>query len=178
MVGTRSVLTKLSVIHLPRGTSTRDKVRDPMSFRSLVSIAAAASLGIACLSTDAFAFRGGGGVRAGGVHASGARVTGGAYRGGGYRDGAYPGGYRPGWGVGAAAAGAAIGVAAAGLRWRPLTTTIAMITLSTLSTLSADTPPTRPAIEIGNGAEEFQRAASKPPSMHRVQATSQSAMRA
>jgi hypothetical protein len=85
-----------------------------MSYRSLVSIAAAALLGIACLSTDAFAFRGGGSVRAGGVHAGGARVAGGAYRGGGYRGGAYRGGHGPGWGVGAAAAGAAIGAAAVG----------------------------------------------------------------
>ena len=37
-----------------------------MSYRTVISIATAAILGIACVSTDAFAYRGGG-VRAGGV---------------------------------------------------------------------------------------------------------------
>jgi hypothetical protein len=74
-----------------------------MSYRTVISIAAAAILGIACVSTDALAYRGGvrvGGVRAGGVH------VGGVYRGGAYR-GAY---VRRGMGVGigAAAVGAAM----------------------------------------------------------------------
>jgi hypothetical protein len=72
-----------------------------MSHRTVISIAAAAILGIACISTDAFAYRGGG------FHAGGARV-GGAYHGGAYR-GAY---MRPGVGVGIGAA--AIGAAAVG----------------------------------------------------------------
>jgi hypothetical protein len=73
-----------------------------MSYRTIISIAAAALLGVACISTDALAYRGGvrmGGVRAGGFHA-------GVYRGGAYR-GAY---VRRGVGVGigAAAVGAAV----------------------------------------------------------------------
>jgi hypothetical protein len=68
-----------------------------MSYRTVISFAAAAVLGIACVSTDALAYRGGfrGGVRVGGFH----RV--GVYRGGAYRA-AY---VRRG--VGAAAVGAA-----------------------------------------------------------------------
>jgi hypothetical protein len=74
-----------------------------MSYRTVISIATAAILGIACVSTDALAYRGGvrvGGVRAGGVH------VGGVYRGGAHR-GAY---VRRGMGVGigAAAVGAAM----------------------------------------------------------------------
>ena len=74
-----------------------------MSYRAAISIAVAAILGIACISTDALAYRAGGrvgGVRAGGVH------VGGVYRGGVYR-GAY---VRRGIGVGvgAAAVGAAV----------------------------------------------------------------------
>lgn len=74
-----------------------------MSYRTVISIATGAILGIACVSTDALAYRGGvrvGGVRAGGVH------VGGVYRGGAYR-GAY---VRRGMGVGigAAAVGAAM----------------------------------------------------------------------
>ena len=74
-----------------------------MSYRAPISIAVAAILGIACISTDALAYRGVGrvgGVRAGGVH------VGGVYRGGAYR-GAY---VRRGVGVGigAAAVGAAV----------------------------------------------------------------------
>jgi hypothetical protein len=67
-----------------------------MSYRTVISIAAAAILGIACVSTDALAYRGG--VRVGGVH------VGGVYRGGAYRD------VRRGMGVGvgAAAVGAAM----------------------------------------------------------------------
>ena len=74
-----------------------------MSYRTVISIAAAAILGIACVSTDALAYRGG--VRAGGIRAGGVHV-GGVYRGGAYR-GAY---VRRGMGVGvgAAAVGAAM----------------------------------------------------------------------
>jgi len=73
-----------------------------MTYRTVISIAAAAVLGVACVSTDAMAYRGG-------VRAGGARV-GGVYRGGAYR-GAYAGrgvGVGVGVGVGAAAVGAAI----------------------------------------------------------------------
>jgi hypothetical protein len=70
-----------------------------MSYRTVLSIAAAAILGIACVSTDALAYRAvhrGGGVHVGGVY------RGGVYRGGAYRGGAYRGGYvRRGVGVGA-----------------------------------------------------------------------------
>jgi hypothetical protein len=69
-----------------------------MSYRTVISIAAAAILGIACVSTDALAYRGGvrvGGVRAGGVY------RGGAYRGAYVRRGV-------GVGIGAAALGAAV----------------------------------------------------------------------
>ena len=81
-----------------------------MSGRTVISIAAAAILGIACVSTEALAYRGGG-ARVGGYHGGGARV-GGVYRGGAYR-GAY---VRPGVavGIGAAAVGAAaVGAAVA-----------------------------------------------------------------
>ena len=64
-----------------------------MSYRTVISIAVAAILGIACVSTDALAYRGG--VRAGGVH------VGGAYRGAYVRRGV-------GVGIGAAAVGAAV----------------------------------------------------------------------
>jgi hypothetical protein len=71
-----------------------------MSYRTVISIAAAAILGIACVSTDAMAYRGG--YRGGGVH----RV-------GGYRGGVYRGAYvRRGVGVGIGAA--ALGAAAVG----------------------------------------------------------------
>ena len=40
-----------------------------MSYRTVISIAVAAILGIACVSTDALAYRGG--VRAGGAHVGG-----------------------------------------------------------------------------------------------------------
>ena len=69
-----------------------------MSYRTVASIAVAAILGIACISTDALAYRGGGrvgGVRAGSVH------VGGAYRGAYVRRGV-------GVGIGAAAVGAAV----------------------------------------------------------------------
>ena len=64
-----------------------------MSYRTVISVAAAAILGIACVSTEALAYRGG--VRAGGVH------RGGAYRGAYVRRGV-------GVGIGAAAVGAAV----------------------------------------------------------------------
>jgi hypothetical protein len=69
-----------------------------MSPRTLISVAAAAILGVACVSTDAFAYRAvyrGGGVRVGGVY------RGGAYRGAYVRRGV-------GVGLGAAAVGAAV----------------------------------------------------------------------
>jgi hypothetical protein len=69
-----------------------------MSYRTIISIAAAAILGIACVSTEALAYRGT--VHAGGVHV-----------GGGYRGGAYRGAYvhrGVGVGIGAAAVGAAV----------------------------------------------------------------------
>ncbi len=72
-----------------------------MLYRTVISIAAAAILGIACVSTDALAYRGGvrvGGVRAGGVHVG---VYRGAYRGAYVRRGI-------GVGIGAAAVGAAM----------------------------------------------------------------------
>ena len=69
-----------------------------MSYRTVISIAVAAILGIACVSTDALAYRGG-------ARVGGARV-GGVYRGGAYR-GAYV--HRGvGVGIGAAAVGAAV----------------------------------------------------------------------
>jgi hypothetical protein len=74
-----------------------------MSYRTVISVAAAAILGIACVSTDALAWRGGG-YRAGGVR------VGGVYRGGVYR-GAYVRrgvGVGVGVGLGAAAVGAAV----------------------------------------------------------------------
>ena len=83
-----------------------------MSYRIAMASLTAAIVVIACVSTDAFAVRGGraggvhaGGVRAGGVHAGGVRA-GGAYRGGAYR-GAYVR-RGVGVGVGAAAVGAAV----------------------------------------------------------------------
>jgi hypothetical protein len=69
-----------------------------MSYRTVISIAAAAILGIACVSTDALAYRGVG--RVGGAH------VGGVYRGGGYRGGYAGRGI--GVGLGAAAVGAAV----------------------------------------------------------------------
>jgi hypothetical protein len=65
-----------------------------LSRRTTVSLAAAAIIGIACLSTDALAWRGGG-VRVGGVY------RGGIYRGAYVRRGV-------GVGLGAAAIGAAV----------------------------------------------------------------------
>jgi hypothetical protein len=86
-----------------------------MSYRTVISIAAAAVLGIACVSTDALAYRGGGrGGRIGGVHAGGARV-GGVYRGGGYRGGYGRGGVGVGVGIGVGAA--AVGAAAVAPRY-------------------------------------------------------------
>jgi hypothetical protein len=67
-----------------------------MSYRTAISIAAAAIIGVACISTEALAYRGG--VRAGGVYR-------GAYRGGYARRGV---GLGVGVGLGAAAVGAAV----------------------------------------------------------------------
>jgi hypothetical protein len=71
-----------------------------MSYRTIISFATAAVIGISCISTEALAYRGRAGVYHGGVH------RGGVYRGGVYR-GAY---VRRGVGVGlgAAAVGAAV----------------------------------------------------------------------
>jgi hypothetical protein len=69
-----------------------------MSYRTVLSIIAAAILGIACVSTEASAYRGvyrAGGVRVGGVYG------GGVYRGAYVRRGV-------GVGMGAAAVGAAV----------------------------------------------------------------------
>jgi hypothetical protein len=74
-----------------------------MSHRTVISIAAAAILSVACVSTDALAYRAV--YRGGGVH------VGGVYRGGAYRGGAYRGAYvrrGVGVGIGAAAVGAAV----------------------------------------------------------------------
>jgi hypothetical protein len=64
-----------------------------MSLRTLISVAVVATLGIACVSTDALAYRGG------------------VYRGGAVRGGVYRGAYvrrGVGVGLGAAAVGAAV----------------------------------------------------------------------
>ena len=77
-----------------------------MSRRTVVSLTAAAIIGITCiatLSTDAFAYRGRAGYH-GGVHRAGV-YHGGAYRGGVYRGAAVRRGVAVG--VGAAAVGAA-----------------------------------------------------------------------
>ncbi len=67
-----------------------------MSYQSIIALAVATTLGVACVSTDAFAYRG--------VYRGGGAVRGGVYRGGAYR-GAY---VRRGVGLGAAAVGAAV----------------------------------------------------------------------
>jgi hypothetical protein len=76
-----------------------------MSLRIAISVAVVAILGVACVSTDAFAYRGG-------VYRGGAAVRGGVYRGGvAVRGGVYRGAYvrrGVGVGVGAAAVGAAV----------------------------------------------------------------------
>jgi hypothetical protein len=81
-----------------------------MSRRTIVSLAASAIIGLACIatvSTDAFAYRRGVGVgRVGGYH-------GGVYRGGVYRGAAV----RRGMAVGVGAA--AVGAAAAGAYYAP-----------------------------------------------------------
>jgi hypothetical protein len=65
------------------GTLITNKTKEnPMLYRNVASIAVAAILGVACISTDAFAYRAvyrGGAVRVGGVHRVG--VYHGAYRG-------------------------------------------------------------------------------------------------
>ena len=86
-----------------------------MSFRNIACIAAALTLGVATVSTDAMAFRGG--HRGGGVaHRGGAYHGGVAYRGGPYRGrgGYYRGGrWYPGVAAGVAAGAAVLGAAAA-----------------------------------------------------------------
>ena len=76
-----------------------------MSLRIAISVALVTTLGIACVSTDALAYRGG-------VHRGGVAVRGGVYRGGvAVRGGVYRGAYvrrGVGVGVGAAAVGAAV----------------------------------------------------------------------
>jgi hypothetical protein len=86
-----------------------------MSLRIVISLALVTALGVACVSTDAFAYRGGvyrGGAARGGVYRGGAVARGGVYRGGAVAGGGvYRGAYvRPGVGVGlgAAAVGAAV----------------------------------------------------------------------
>jgi hypothetical protein len=70
-----------------------------MSYRTVLSCAAAAILAVACVSTDALAY-----------YRGGARV--GVYHGGVYRGGVYRGAYaRRGWGVGV---GVGLGAAAVG----------------------------------------------------------------
>ena len=76
-----------------------------MSYRTIASVAAAALIGIACVSTDALARGGrGGGGRGGGIHHAG-----GGHHAGGVRHagGVYHGGAYVRRGVGAAAVGAA-----------------------------------------------------------------------
>jgi hypothetical protein len=70
-----------------------------MSYRTIISFALATTIGVACVSTDALAYRG--------VYRGGAVRVGGVYRGGVYR-GAY---VRRGVGVGLGVA--AVGAAAA-----------------------------------------------------------------
>lgn len=70
-----------------------------MSIRTVISVALVATIGIACVSTDALAWRGG-------VHRGGVAWRGGVDRGAvAWRGGAYRGVY-PGLAVGAAAVGA------------------------------------------------------------------------
>ena len=93
-----------------RSMLSRSKSSRSMSSRTIIAAAAALVLGVASLSTDALAFRGG----ARGVGHVGHYGNRGRY---GYHGGyAYRRGYwRPGVGVGAAAVGAAaLGAAAAG----------------------------------------------------------------
>jgi hypothetical protein len=91
-----------------------------MSYRTLLSIAAAAVLGIACASTDALARGGGhaGGAHAGGVHAGGVHA-GGVHAGGVHAAGVHRGVgvvHHPAAavGVGAAVRGGYYGSAACG----------------------------------------------------------------
>jgi hypothetical protein len=90
-------------------SSAKPEKGKPVSSRTVLGVANAAIFGIACVSTDAFAYRGGargGRIGTAGMHSAGVYHGGGAYR-GGYG--------RPGWGAGAAAVGAAaIGAAAVG----------------------------------------------------------------
>lgn len=117
MVTTQGVDERCSSDYLAKGNR--------MSYRVIISLAAAAIIGTTFVSSDALAFRAGvrvGGVRAGGVAVGGVRA-GGVRVGGVYRGGAYRGAYvrrGVGVGVGAAAIGAAaVGAAVAAPYYRP-----------------------------------------------------------
>lgn len=91
-----------------------------MSRRTLISLAASAIIGVACIatiSTDAFAYRGGARVGRVGVY------HGGVHRAGVYRGGVYRGGYYRGApiarGVAVGVGAAAVGAAAAGAYYAP-----------------------------------------------------------
>jgi hypothetical protein len=92
-----------------------------MSHRTLISLAASAVIGVACVaavSTDAFAYRRGvavghAGVYRGGV-ARGGVARAGVYRGGVYRNGGFYGGAPIARGVAVGVGAAAVGAAAAG----------------------------------------------------------------
>jgi hypothetical protein len=91
-----------------------------MSRRTLISLAASVIVGIvfiATISTDAFAYRRGGGVARAGVYHGGV-ARGGVYRGGVARAGVYRGGVYRGApiarGVAVGVGAAAVGAAAAG----------------------------------------------------------------
>jgi hypothetical protein len=92
-----------------------------MSYRAVISIAAAAMLGIACVSTDAVARGGRGGFHTGG-HGAGFRGAG--FHGGAHAGGVYGRGYHGGYagrnvnvGVGVGAGAAAVGAAALAPRY-------------------------------------------------------------
>ncbi len=98
-----------------------------MSYRAVISIAAAAMLGIACVSTDAMARGGGrGGFRGdhfGGFHTGGhgTGFRGAGFHGGAHAGGVYGRGYHGGYagrnvnvGVGVGGGAAAVGAAAVG----------------------------------------------------------------
>jgi len=88
-----------SALELRQRPATDVRKDDSMSYRSIVSFAAAVMLAVACVSTDALAYRGGG---RGVGHVGG-------YHGGGYGRGGWGGvGVGVGVGLGAAAVGAAV----------------------------------------------------------------------
>jgi hypothetical protein len=125
--GGPSSLTYIKIniqLQIIKMTVKPSKEGNVMSYRKVISLAAVAALGIACVATEAFAARAARGgavaVRGGAVGARG----GVAYRGGAvaarggvaYRGGAVAargGYYRPGVGAAAVVGGAAIGAAAA-----------------------------------------------------------------